>query len=1391
MSIALSLIAHGQGASPTKGKDFWLGFMKNHEITAGESLDIFVVSDQPTSGTIDINGQGWSQSFNVVPNVVTTVTIPNSIAEVYSSGVIESKGIHITTQDTVAVFAINFSPYTADASKVLPTPTLGTNYVIASYAGFSPWDSEALIVATEDDTEIEIITSANILGFDDGDDDDFFITLNAGQCYQLIADPGGDLTGTVIKATAQSGSCRPFAVFSGAGCANIPSGCSNCDHIFEQNLPVESWGKEYFVSPLVFPLSPSTTEIAPSYSYRILAQENSTTISIDGIASLSLNAGQFQEFNNQTSAHCINADKNICVIQYMEGFTCGGNGDPSMLILDDSEKKITDITFSTVNSNVITSHYLNVVVRTEDISTVTFDGAPISPTSFQTFPNCASHMWVGFAVSEGSHNLYAPNGVNGYVYGNGDSESYAYSVGSYKPEPPISFENAICANGEVNLTIANTFFDPQWFNIQDMETPVHSGYVLNLPAPISSAIYVGVANENASGCSQEFFYSVEDIAAPAFVLEPGNTSICQHESVQLNVIPATSSATYNYVWSPTIGLSDPTIANPIATPFSTTTYNVTVSTPTGCASSTQSITITVTPGSVSSLEVTSDNPYICDGEEVHIDTEIESVIWSDNFDPNISLGDWTGILNGSASAACGSVSGTALYFTGTGERSATTLPLDVSNGGTIYFSIKIADGVAPCDNAEPGDNVVLRYSTDGGLTFPVANTIMTFYESAYPEFTQMEVEIPVGAQTSATYFKWMQVGSWAGNQDNWSIDEVFVGTYNSANFTLNWSNTATLDISNIEHPIASPSTSTTYVLDLTDNQSGCVYTDSIQVVIANPFNLVFDDTLVICDQSQVILDVHPDVAGSFEYNWNSTNGELVNSQIPQPVIDPSSSGVYTVVVTSPEGCEKSATIEVLVSEISSVLIEEITEPHCPDESILLQATLVGNAAQATIEWTSSEAIVGAINTLSANATPTQTADYIITIEDSNTGCIYTDTQTLTILQTPDVAVDLSSVSGCIVQGTIITASSSFVGNLEWEWAPSNFVSNSTTASTTLETQTSGDLTVTATNDAGCSAQVTVPIEVIGEVTNLGPDVDICEGETTLLDTGWPNDYSVQWGHGPTTPAVTVSEAGVYHVDVVGPSGCTSSDDIEVIVHAQPFVDLGEDMALCDGDSYLLTAGIDPTVDYNWSTGASGNSITITQPNDYSVIATNGFCQATDDVTFFFNPLPEDPFITEEVEFCFELPPYLYRIDPAIPGATYLWSDGSSGEFYSASTGGYYSVEVTTDVGCTSMFDLTINEVCPGAIFAPNAFTPDGDGINDVWLIQGVNIVSYQLLIWNKWGERIFETKSMDLPWLGQRKDGDEYVEAGVYPYRIIYTIDEGEKGISEPIEIMGQVMLIR
>ena len=85
-----------QSSSPTKGKDFWLGFMRNHEIMTGESLDLFIVSDQNTSGTVTIPGQSWSTSFNVTANGMTTVTIPNVNGEVNAAqgiGIKNPKGL--------------------------------------------------------------------------------------------------------------------------------------------------------------------------------------------------------------------------------------------------------------------------------------------------------------------------------------------------------------------------------------------------------------------------------------------------------------------------------------------------------------------------------------------------------------------------------------------------------------------------------------------------------------------------------------------------------------------------------------------------------------------------------------------------------------------------------------------------------------------------------------------------------------------------------------------------------------------------------------------------------------------------------------------------------------------------------------------------------------------------------------------------------------------------------------------------------------------------------------------------------------------------------------------------------------------------------------------------
>ncbi len=203
-SILAPVLALGQGAIPTKGKEFWVGFMQNWESipSENEQLNLFITSDQNTTGTVEVPGQGWSQNFTITANQTTTVTIPNGIAEHFTSEVVESKGVYIETQDTVAVFAINFQAYTADGTKVLPIQSLGTEYRVVSYRSVQSSvnnGTELLIVATEDGTEVEIIPTVNTLAGNLAGVP-FTVQLDRGESYQVkSATEALDITGTVVR----------------------------------------------------------------------------------------------------------------------------------------------------------------------------------------------------------------------------------------------------------------------------------------------------------------------------------------------------------------------------------------------------------------------------------------------------------------------------------------------------------------------------------------------------------------------------------------------------------------------------------------------------------------------------------------------------------------------------------------------------------------------------------------------------------------------------------------------------------------------------------------------------------------------------------------------------------------------------------------------------------------------------------------------------------------------------------------------------------------------------------------------------------------------------------------------------------------------------------------
>lgn len=1377
-------LTHAQGVTPTKGKDFWLGFMKNYEVEFGESLDLFIVSDQVTSGVVEVPGQGWSQAFTVAPNLTTTVTIPNDVAEVYSSQVIEAKGVHVTSEDTVAVFAISFNSYTADASKILPTPTLGIEYMAASYVGLSGYDSEMLIVATTDGTQVEITPSTttqagNAAGVP------FIIDLNEGECYQIRAQSGGDLTGTTVMGTEANGICRPFAVFSGTDCTNLPTGCIACDHIFDENFPIPLWGTEYYVTPWVFELSSGWAVDAPNYTYRILASENNTQVTVDGGAPFTLNAGEFEEYQFEEVAHCVQANNPIAVIEYMEGISCGGNGDPAMLVLDDVEKKIDNITFSTVESTVITSHYLNIVIDATDIGNVTLDGVVIDPALFQAFPNCDSQVWCGFEITQGSHTLDAPGGgVTGYVYGNGEAESYAYSVGSFSPVPPIIIDEALCTNDEVILEISQVYNNPYWYNYTSPEDTLYEGYQYVLPLPIENGIYVGVGSEIASGCQEPFYFSVEVPEPPDLDVSP-NETICQYESVQLWAQAYPESGVYTYEWTPTSGLSDPNIANPLATPLETTTYTVTVTTPTGCATNQGSVTITVNGGQITSVEASPEEVLFCTGGGEQLNVETEDLAWSEDFDPGITMSNWEAVTNGTANTTCGSVDGNGLYFNGAAPREAITNGVDVTDGGTVYFSLKVANGVAPCDNAEPGDNIILAYSNNNG---PWVD-IQTFYEAAYPNFTSLSVDIPAGAYGNNTRFRWQQVGTFANNQDNWILDNVYVGAINTEDYDYSWTPSAGLNSDNISNPLASPAVTTMYYVEMTDTQSGCTYTDSVFVNVGQPFVLDMTPDTSVCDVQGIQLHATPDVPGDYDYEWTPAT-DINNAFSATPIVTPDVTTTYNVTVTSAQGCSNTGSVQIAVGVLLDLDVTASDQSICAGETIELEADLVGNPPGVSFSWSPAATVDNPTSAIT-DASPLVNTTYTCTVTHDESGCSLSDDVSITVLQLFTVDINPGDTALCITNGLQLTATPSIMGPLNWSWSPAALVTPSNNPVTTMNSNTSAELIVTATNQAGCSAKDTVYVTQIIEVTDLGPDTGFCEDQSVTLDAGWPEDYDVQWSTGDTSTAITVNQTGVYSVDVTSPDGCFSTDEVIVDVFSYPIVDLGQDTAVCVPATIELTAPAGDDYDYNWNTGDTTQTVTYSQSGVYSVTVDNDYCYSSDEIVLVFNPLPADPF-SPTTEFCFGYPPYVLELDAMNEGSQYVWSTGYTGQIYGALEAGFVSVVITTPFNCTDEFTIEITEQCPGSLFIPNSFSPNGDGINDVWFIKGENIAEFDLKLYNRWGELFWETKNENQPWTGQRReDGEYYVENGVYPYVVTFKLYDENGAVSDELEYKGHVTIVR
>lgn len=1262
-SLAFSATAQAT-LLPTRGTRFWTGFMQNG--FGAQSLKLHITADAATSGTVSIPLSGWNMTFSVPTNGVVVVDVP-TVAENAGSGNVLNKGVLIQSADSVNVFASSFQNFTHDLSQVLPEAALGSRYRVDAYQGLPNFNnlhrSELLIVATEDGTQVSITPSVNtysgqLAGVP------FVVNLDQGQTYQLQAATDVlDLTNTVVEATTTSGPCRPFVVIGGSMCATVPGACQACDAVFEQLIPVAAWGSNYYTAP-IHGVNTST--------YRILAEQNGTSVSINGGAPFILNAGQRHEVNGNTAPVCIQASHPVSVAQLLEGYSCAGNGDPSLFLTSPAERMSTHAAWNTSLSSLITQHSVSVVVPVASVGQLTLDGTLVPASQFQAYPGCTDRKHVKLTVAPGRHELAASNGFQAYTFGTGYGESYAASVHDIHAIP-VQQDSIVCGNGQLTLNVPEPLTGPVWVNAADPNTVLATGNSYTF-TPTATGSYTVRGVLPASGCERSFTYHVGiPLTIPTLLTandEPTIT-ICQYDSVQLALVPPPDPDWFSIQWSPSFSLSNDSISDPVATPMTSTWYRVRVISPSGCGNMDDSIRVNVIPANIQDLQTSAQPNAICLGSTVQLGSQAVRVLSSDAFNGGPST-TWTAVQGGTVSNACGSQSGSALYFNGNGQRYAQTIGFNVNGGGQIRFYLKIANDTWPCDDVDPGEDIQLEYSTNNGLGW---TPLQTFDQASYTTFLPAITAIPVAAQSANTMFRIRQLANTGAGHDNWAVDDVVITRYDNNYLSYSWSQAATLNNAAVAQPTATPTTSGWYVLDGTDPIGGCVYSDSVFVQVDPTFVVDATTDTTACDGSPITFSATPNSGTGISYVWTPNDGTLSATNIQSPIADPPTTRTYSVTATTATGCVDTDQVTLTVGQLQSLTLSTVQDTLCPGLSTQLSASAQG-AGVFTFAWTGA----GLSDPTIANpvATPTETTVYGCTVTHSGSGC--TLSQNLTVVVNSGYVADLGpDLTLCSALGQQLTVQHN-VPNGTYQWAPAANLNAATIASPTVMVDASATYTVTITDANGCTAtdQMHITRAFSGIPAQL--NASACADNPPVLNAP-ATGASYLWNTGATTPSLTPTASGPHTVTITDDQGCEASTTFNVALHPLPIVNLGADLALCGVTTQLLNAA-NAGSSYQWTTGETTQQITVNSSGSYGVTVTssNG-CAASDAITIGFNALPIDALM--DVTACTGTTTVL---DAGNPGATYLWNTGATSQTLEPSTAGTYSVVVTTSDGCSGTFD---------------------------------------------------------------------------------------------------------
>ena len=486
-------------------------------------------------------------------------------------------------------------------------------------------------------------------------------------------------------------------------------------------------------------------------------------------------------------------------------------------------------------------------------------------------------------------------------------------------------------------------------------------------------------------------------------------------------------------------------------------------------------------------------------------------------------------------------------------------------------------------------------------------------------------------------------------------------------------------------------------------------------------------------------------SGATTYSWS--NGAITNSI----VVSPTSTTNYTVVGTAGTCTSQAvATVTVMPSNINLTITGSTT--LCLGASTTLHVSGANSYS-----W--SNGATGSFVTVS----PLNTSTISVTGYVGN--CSTTTVLTLSVMANPILTVSGNTLI-CSGQGTKLTSS----GANSYTWS-----TGSNAQSVFLNPFNTSTYTLTGT-DGTCNTISVITVSVNpNPLTSIQGNTVVCLGNGVTLSANGANSYV--WSTGQTGASITFTPTTSGTYTVLGSTGiCHSQSAISIQVLNELILFISGIDTICSGESDVLTAH--GSVNYVWNDGENTTSIVVfpSVTTTYSVSSDLGTCQGSAFKTVFVKP---GPIAVCDINSTYISNPLVFFNNHSSNYSYWYWNfgDGSPLDSLDVNALHYYNTEIPATYqasltlinknGCREIVYINVIIQADFAFYIPNTFTPNGDGINEVFKGEGIGIQSYEMDIFDRWGNHVFHSDDIENGWNGTGKNNKTIVEEDIYVWKVL------------------------